>query len=77
MCMVNMNSVQSYRARWLKASGVLYKRPCALLLGIEDEYPLFGKLEEVFVLDYNRIAYLIQVMTTEMFYLISMPTVFK
>ena len=31
-----------YRTNWIKITGCLYKPNCVLVLGVEDEYPVFG-----------------------------------
>ncbi len=37
------------RARWVKVNGQVYKSPCVLVLGVEDEYPIFGQVSDVYV----------------------------
>ena len=62
-----MHNVLLYRAKWVKVSGVLYKEPCALLIGVKDDYPQFGKLIGIFVLNCTRITFLVQIMETDTF----------
>ena len=41
-----------------------YKKPCALVLGMRDEWPVFGKLDEVYVLNSNSVYFNIQPLET-------------
>ena len=46
-----------YRTNWLRLNGVLFKKPCALLLRIEEEQPVFTKVLDVYVFGQRPIAY--------------------
>ncbi len=35
--------------RWVKVDGTLYKKPCALLLGTDNDLPLFSNLQEILI----------------------------
>lgn len=35
---------------------MLYKKPCALLFTVEDDYPQFGELQDLYVVDGNRVV---------------------
>ena len=35
-----------YRPNWVKVDGITYQKPCAVLLGVDDDYPLFGRLDD-------------------------------
>ena len=59
--------VHLFRATWVKVSGVLYKKPCALLLRVKDDYPQFGKLKDIFVLNSARITCFVQIIETSTF----------
>ena len=41
------------RAKWIKVHGTMYKRPCALVVGIQDDgvFPQFGQLQEILVIN--------------------------
>ena len=51
----------------MKVGGILYKRPCVLLLGVDDDYPLFGRLREIFILNSSRVFFYVDVMQTSLF----------
>lgn len=55
------------RTNWVKVSGTLYKKPCALLLGVTDDYPQYGKLQKVYILDSDRVAFYVQILETTSF----------
>ena len=38
----------------MKRDGILYQKPCAVLLRVENDQPVFGRLEEIFIVN-NRI----------------------
>ena len=44
------------RTRWVKHCGMTYKKPCVLLLRVEDDYPQFGKLQDIYIVDGNRVV---------------------
>jgi hypothetical protein len=35
---------------------MMYKKPCALLFTVEDDYPQFGELQDLYVVDANRVV---------------------
>ena len=51
----------------MKVGGILYKRPCVLLLGVDDDYPLFGRLREIFIFNSSRVFFYVDVMQTSLF----------
>ena len=36
-------------ARWVKVEGVEYRRPCAVIIGLDEEDPVFGCIEAIYV----------------------------
>ena len=58
---------QTHRAKWVRVAGVLYKTPCALLLKVDNDYPQFGRLIEILVLNSSRIVFHVGVMETTTF----------
>ncbi len=43
--------VHSYN--WVEIDGVMYKKPCTLVIKLEDSVPVFGKLLEIYEVDSN------------------------
>ena len=41
----------TYRAKWIRVNGQQYKPSCAVVIGIGDEYPQFGEVEHIFIVD--------------------------
>lgn len=41
--------MQSYRAKWTRCCGTLYKKPCALVIGTHHDFPLFGQTENIII----------------------------
>ena len=37
----------------MKVEGIMYKGLCSVVLGVEDDYPVFGHLKGIFVLNNN------------------------
>lgn len=62
----NVNSESPlFRVNWVNINGTLYKKPCILVLKMED-YPVFGKLLDIF--KYNSSVYFhVKVLKTESF----------
>lgn len=54
------------RPNWVKLDGIRYQKPCALLLGVEDDYPLFGRLDDILIVD-NRYIFSVTVLSTTYF----------
>lgn len=48
----------------MKKNGLLYKPSCVLVLQIEDDYPVFGQLQSIYVVDSNAIFFSIQLYKT-------------
>lgn len=39
------------RTKWAKVDGILYKPECAIVLEVIDDYPVFGQIQSIFVVD--------------------------
>lgn len=50
-----------HRARWVKIQGMEYREQCAVVIGVEDEYPVFARVEAVYIVDGNRSSFLASV----------------
>ena len=37
----------------MRKSNILYKPGCVVVLGIEHDYPIFGQIEDIYVVDSN------------------------
>ena len=48
-------------------AGVLYKSPCALLLGVDDDYPQYGRLIEIIIVNSSCIMFNVCVKKTVSF----------
>ena len=35
--------------KWVKSDGLEYRKPCVLMVSVEDDDPVFARLEEIFV----------------------------
>ena len=57
----------THRARWIKVAGVLYKSPCAVLLKLENDYPQYGQVIEILVVNSFCVMFNVCVMTTVSF----------
>ena len=51
------------RPTWVKIDDITYKKPCTLLLGVEDEYPQYGKLTNIYVV-HERILFKVILLKT-------------
>ena len=45
------------RSNWIKFDGVLYKKPSAILAGVEEDLPVFAEVVDVFVYSNKPILY--------------------
>ena len=52
------------RVTWVSIDGTLYKKSCALVLKMDEYYPLFGKLLDIFVVDCTQVYFQVQVLET-------------
>lgn len=46
--------------------GTTYKKPCVLVVGCEDEFPVFGRLSSVYIVNRN-ITFGVQILHTHSF----------
>ena len=60
------NLLLTYRANWVKHDGITYRKPCALIKGIENDYPTFARLENIFIID-SRILFHVTTLKTVKF----------
>lgn len=51
------NLLCTTRPKWVKAEGITYQKPCALLVGVENDCPLFGSLEDIFIVNSRILLY--------------------
>ena len=54
-----------HRAKWVEICRSTYKKPC-IVLEIEDDFPVFGRLITIYVLD-KKIIFSVQVLHTHSF----------
>ena len=52
------------RCKWVRVNETMYKPPCAVVLGVEDDDPVFGQVKQVYIVDSNRVVLYVQVMHT-------------
>ena len=45
------------RTSWVKVNGILYKPTCVILSGVKDEYPVFGKVECIYIVNSNDVFF--------------------
>ena len=55
------------RAKWVKVGDILYKEPCALLVGVEEDDPVFGRLKSIYVVN-DRIIFELNIFQTHYFH---------
>ena len=53
-----------YRTKWAIKDGILYKVPCVLTVGVEDDYPQFGRVESIYIVDSNSVYFHLRLMNT-------------
>ena len=41
----------------MKVNGITYKPNCAVVCGISDEDPIFGKVKNIFIINGNRVVF--------------------
>ena len=51
----------------MKIAGITYKKPCALIIGVDDDYPQLGILQGIYVADNNRVVFRVRLCATELF----------
>ena len=56
------------RTRWVKLQGVEYREKCAVVIGVEDDDPVFAKVETIYVVDSSQILLQVYVLHTSSFY---------
>ena len=53
--------INPYRANWVKVDGQKYCQAVTVIIRIEKEFPVFGVIQDVYVLDSNNIALYVKV----------------
>ena len=56
-----------FRTSWVKYDSILYKVPCVLVSKIEEEWPQFVLLKEIYVTDGNYVFFFVQLLSTVTF----------
>ena len=51
-------------SKWAVINSIMYKPLCAVVLGVEDDYPVFGKIMEIFIKEDNTVIFNVKVMRT-------------
>ena len=52
------------RPNWVKVDGISYQKPCALLIGFENDYPLFARVEDNIFIINDRIMFNVTTLET-------------
>ena len=60
------NPLVCTRHSWVEVDGTLYKKPCTLVVRMEDGVPIFGKLQEIYEVD-SKYFYHLKVYDTQDF----------
>lgn len=42
-----------HRVNWVKVEGITYKSPCSVVLRVEEDYPVFGHLKGIYIVNDN------------------------
>ena len=45
------------RTRWVKVDGNLYKPDCGVIIGIEDDLPVVGKVQDIYIINSNKVLF--------------------
>lgn len=56
----------AHSPRWVRESGVIYQKTCALLMRVEDDSPVFGNLIKIYVVQ-NHIIFHVSLLKTSSF----------
>lgn len=51
----------------MTVEGTTYKNECALLLSIKDDYPIFGQIKEIFILEASQVVFHVKHFHTDIF----------
>lgn len=68
MAIFSMLSPHTNRTSWVKKNGLLYKPSCAVVLRIENDYPLFGQVQNIYVVDSNDVFLSVKLLVTFDYY---------
>ena len=52
----NLYLLVLYRCKWVRVNGITYKLNCAVVCGITDEEPTFGKVNNIYITDCNQVV---------------------
>lgn len=56
--------IHTSRAKWVKVYGTIYKKPCAIVIGVTDHiHPQFGSIEDVLV-NQEEVLFVVKKYTT-------------
>lgn len=48
------------RTRWVKVDGNLYKPNAGIIIGVDDDLPVVGKIQDIYILDSKKILFCIK-----------------
>ena len=58
----------NHRTKWVKLNGQLYKAPCAVVIGVEDDYPLFAEMDDaLYVTEEKKVLASVNLLTATEF----------
>ena len=44
----SVHACTTYSTKWVKYEGQEYRKPCILVVGVEDDHPVFARLEDIY-----------------------------
>lgn len=51
----------------MKTHGILYKQSCVVVLRIEDDYPVFGQVKDIYVVNSYDVHFRVKLLSTDQF----------
>ena len=52
------------RTAWVKHDGILYKPAAVIVLGVDNDVPVFGKIEQIYIVNTNDIYFNVRILST-------------
>lgn len=49
-----------FRTQWVKVDGNLYKPDTGVIIGVKDDLPVVGKIQDIYIIDSNKVLFSIK-----------------
>ena len=64
LCIFHVYFFCQLRAAWVKHNSIHYQPAAVVVLNVEDNMPVFGRIERIFIVNSNGVFFYVKILST-------------